>query len=153
MSTHLTSYAMFVIPMIVIVAAQSIKFARFSMRHGIDWNYLFTPGHMPSAHSAFVSALVTTIGYYEGVDTGAFAVAVGFATIVMYDAMRIRMQIGEQGKFLNELVRELDKIDRAKFPRLKERVGHYGREVLAGVVFGASVAYILILLLTLWIGA
>lgn len=144
---HITSYAMFIIPMIVIVAAQSIKFFRFSIRHGIDWNYLFTPGHMPSAHSAFVAALVTTIGYYEGVDTGAFAVSVGFATIVMYDAMRIRMQIGEQGKFLNELVREIDKLDRSKFPRLKERVGHYGREVLAGVVFGAGMAYVLMLLL------
>lgn len=140
----LTSYAMFVIPMIVIIAAQSVKFLRFSLRHGIDWNYLFAPGHMPSAHSAFVTALVTTIGYYEGVDTGAFAVAVGFATIVIYDAMRIRMQIGEQGKFLNELVRELDKIDRSKFPRLKERVGHYGREVLAGIVFGAGLASALI---------
>ncbi len=144
---ELTSYAMFIIPLIVIILAQTTKFIRFSMRHGIDWNYLFTPGHMPSAHSAFVAALIVTVGYYDGVDTGAFAVAVGFATIVIYDAMRIRMQIGEQGKFLNELVRELDKIDRSKFPHLKERVGHYGREVLAGVIFGAGMAYTLIILL------
>ncbi len=142
-----TSYAMFVIPLIVIVAAQSVKLIRFSIRHGIDWNYLFTPGHMPSAHSAFVAALVTTIGYYDGVDTGAFAMSIGFATIVIYDAMRIRMQIGEQGKFLNELVRELDEIDRSKFPHLKERVGHYGREVLAGIIFGVGLTYILIMAL------
>ncbi len=143
----ITTYAMFLIPLIVIVCAQSVKFIRFSLRHGIDWNYLFAPGHMPSAHSAFVAALVTTIGYYDGISTGAFAVAVGFATIVMYDAMRIRMQIGEQGKFLNELVRELDEIDRRKFPHLKERVGHYGREVLAGVIFGCILSFVLIILL------
>ncbi len=143
----LSAYAMFIIPLIVIICAQSVKFIRFSLRHGIDWNYLFAPGHMPSAHSAFVAALATTIGYYDGVSTGAFAVAVGFATIVIYDAMRIRMQIGEQGKFLNELVRELDKIDRSKFPHLKERVGHYGREVLAGVIFGCTLSFMLIALL------
>lgn len=147
----ITSYAMFLIPIIVIIAAQVVKLIRFSLRHGVDWNYLFTPGHMPSAHSAFVAALVTTIGHYEGVDTGAFAIAVGFATIVMYDAMRIRMQIGEQGKFLNELVRELDKIDRNKFPHLKERVGHYGREVLAGVIFGVGTAYAMIFILDMFV--
>ncbi len=134
----------FIIPLIVLIAAQAVKFLRFSLRHGINWDYLFTPGHMPSAHSALVAALVTTVGHYDGVNSGTFAVAVGFATIVIYDAMRIRMQIGEQGKFLNELVRELDDIDPAKFPRLKERVGHYGREVLAGVLFGAALSAILI---------
>ena len=139
--------AMILIPIATLVAAQAIKFLRFSLRHGVDWNYLFTPGHMPSAHSAFVTALATTIGVYDGIHTGAFAVAVGFAIIVIYDALRVRMQIGEQGRFLNELVRELDDIDRSKFPRLKEHVGHYGSEVVAGILFGFAMSGTLIALL------
>ncbi len=145
----LTSYAMFLIPLCALIAAQTVKFIRFSLRHGIHWDYLFTPGHMPSAHSAFVASLVTTVGYYNGIDSGAFAVAVGFATIVIYDAMRIRMHIGAQGKFLNELVRELDSIDPSKFPHLKERVGHYGREVLAGVLFGMFISVLCIAILAM----
>ncbi len=141
---NIFDYNMFLIPLVVIVSAQAVKFARHTYRHGLNWSYLLSPGHMPSAHSAFVSSLVVTVGYYDGTRSAAFAVAVAFATIVMYDAVRIRMQIGDQGKFLNQLVRELPNIDKTKFPRLKERVGHYTREVVAGAIFGIVLSFILI---------
>ncbi len=138
---------MFLIPIVVIVAAQSTKFLLYTVRHGLNWNYLFSPGHMPSAHSAFVTALVVTVGYYDGTHSAAFAVAVAFATIVMYDAVRIRMQIGDQGKLFNRLVKELPAIDKSHYPRLKERVGHYTREVIAGVIFGTALSFAIIFLL------
>ncbi|HHH12291.1 MAG TPA: divergent PAP2 family protein [Candidatus Moranbacteria bacterium] len=143
---NIFDYNMFLIPLAVIVSAQSVKFLIFTAKHGLNWNYLLSPGHMPSAHSAFVASLVTTVGYYDGTKSPAFAVAVAFATIVIYDAMRIRMHIGDQGKFLNQLVRELPDIDKSKFPRLKERVGHYSREVIAGVIFGIASSALLIAL-------
>lgn len=137
---HTSTYAMIALPLLAIIAAQTVKFVRLSIRHGLDWGYLLSTGHMPSAHSAFVSALVTAVGWYDGMGTGAFAVAAGFAIITIYDALRVRMQIGQQGKFLNELVKELPNLDRGRFPRLKEHVGHYTSEVLAGIVFGTAVA-------------
>lgn len=142
----ITSYNMFLIPLIVIVAAQATKFLLYTVRHGLNFNYLFSPGHMPSAHSAFVAALVTCVGYYDGTHSASFAVAVAFATIVMYDAVRIRMQIGDQGKFLNRLVRELPTINKSHYPHLKERVGHYTREVVVGVIFGIGLSFTLIYL-------
>lgn len=141
------AYAVFLIPIIVIVIAQTIKFVRYSLMHGVDWNYLLSPGHMPSAHAAFVTALVVTIGYYDSTSSSAFAVAMGFAVIVIYDAVRIRMHIGDQGKYFNMLVSQLKDIDQSQFPRLKERVGHYTSEVVAGIVVGALLAALLITLL------
>ena len=36
-------YKMFIIPFIVIVIAQMIKFMRYTVRHGLNWDYLFAP--------------------------------------------------------------------------------------------------------------
>ncbi len=140
----LLQYKLFLIPLIVIVCAQLIKFVRLSLRHGFQLDDLFDPGHFPSAHSAFVTSLVVVIGYYENVTSGVFAVAACFAFITIYDAMRIRMHIGLQGKALNKLVDEIDEIDSKKFPRLKEHVGHYANEVAGGIGIGILFSMILI---------
>ena len=125
-------------------AAQGIKFIRFTIRHGWHPDYAFAPGHFPSAHSAFVTSLTVIIGYYHGVESPAFAVAAGFALITIYDAMRVRMHIGLQGKALNNLVAQLDEIDKSQFPKLKERVGHYANEVAGGVGLGVILTLLII---------
>lgn len=142
----LLPYKMFIIPFIVIVIAQMIKFMRYTVRHGLNWDYLFAPGHFPSAHSAFVAALIVCVGFYDGVDSSTFAVAACFAFLTVYDAMRVRLHIGMQGKTLNMLVAELDQLDEAKFPPLKERVGHFANEVAGGIALG-----ILLSLCIIWI--
>ncbi|XLQ20051.1 MAG: divergent PAP2 family protein [Candidatus Moraniibacteriota bacterium] len=143
-------YKLFLIPIIVIVFAQLVKFTRMSIRHGINLDSLFDPGHFPSAHSAFVTSLVITIGYFESVTSGVFAVATCFAFITIYDAMRVRMHIGLQGKTLNKLVAEIDEIDSNKFPKLKEHVGHYANEVAGGVILGIFLTISLIWIFTLF---
>jgi len=140
----LLQYKLFLIPIIIIICAQLIKFVRLTLRHGFQLDNLFNPGHFPSAHSAFVTSLVVVIGYYESVTSGVFAVAACFAFITIYDAMRIRMQIGLQGKTLNKLVDEIDEIDSRKFPRLKEHVGHFANEVAGGIGLGLLFSLILI---------
>lgn len=129
-------FQLFLIPIIVITIAQFMKFVRMSVKYGIKWDNLFDPGHFPSAHSAFVTSLVVVIGYHESVSSGVFAVASCFAFITIYDAMRVRMQIGMQGRTLNKLVEELKGIDHKDFPRLKEHVGHYANEVAGGIAVG-----------------
>lgn len=131
----LSSYAVFIIPVFVGIIVQIIKFIIYSIKHGVNIRYAFTHGHMPSAHTAFAVSLVTSIGYFEGAHTGAFAVAFALAFIIIDDAARLRMYMGDQGRYLNMLVEQLD-IDESKFPRLKERMGHRVSEVIVGAILG-----------------
>lgn len=139
------AHKLFLIPILVLAIAQMIKFLRFTLRHGINWDYAFAPGHFPSAHSAFVTSLVVMIGYYTGVESPAFAVATAFAVLTIYDAMRVRINIGLTGKAINKLVATLDDIEHKEdFPKLKERVGHYANEVAGGIAVGTIVTLMLI---------
>jgi acid phosphatase family membrane protein YuiD len=131
----LQSWAIFLIPVIVGIITQAVKFALFSIKNGWNPGYALTHGHMPSAHTAFIISLVTSVGYYEGLDSGAFAVSIILAIIVIDDAVRLRMYMGDQGRYLNMLIRQLP-IDKEKFPRLKERIGHRLNEVIVGGIFG-----------------
>jgi acid phosphatase family membrane protein YuiD len=149
MIDFILQYKLFLIPFIVIVCAQLMKFSRLSIKHGFQWADLFDPGHFPSAHSAFVTSLLITIGYYEGVISGVFAITACFAFITIYDAMRVRMQIGIQGKTLNQLVQSMPTLDKKEFPRLKEHVGHYANEVVGGVLVGIIITTFLIFLISL----
>lgn len=128
-------YLVFLIPIIVGLGTQAIKFVIFTLRHGWKPEYMFTHGHMPSAHTAFAVSIATSVGLYEGIDTGAFAVAAALAFVLVDDAARIRMYLGDQGRYLNMLVERLD-LDERKFPRLKERVGHRASEVVIGALIG-----------------
>jgi acid phosphatase family membrane protein YuiD len=142
----ITTYAVFLIPIAVGISVQAIKFIVFSIKHGWDIRYLFTHGHMPSAHTAFAVSLVTSIGYYDGTHSGAFAVAFALAFVIIDDAARIRMYMGDQGRYLNMLIQQLD-LDESKFPRLKERMGHRVSEVIVGAALGIIFTIILIKLL------
>ena len=128
-------YYIFLIPVAVGVVVQVTKFVVFSLKHGWNWNYAMTHGHMPSAHTGFIVSLVTSVGYYEGLTTGAFTVALALAIIVIDDAARLRMYMGDQGRYLNMLIRQLN-ISDEQFPRLKERVGHRVSEVIVGGILG-----------------
>ena len=131
----LSKYYIFIIPIIVGIVVQVIKYVVYSLKHGWSLDYTLTHGHMPSAHTGFIISLVTSIGYYEGMATGAFTVAVALAVIVIDDAARLRMYMGDQGRYLNMLIRQL-KVDTAQFPRLHERMGHRISEVIVGGILG-----------------
>ncbi|OGI22111.1 MAG: hypothetical protein A2808_03750 [Candidatus Moranbacteria bacterium RIFCSPHIGHO2_01_FULL_55_24] len=141
----LQPYLVFIIPIIVGILAQIVKFILFTIRYGWQPGYIFTHGHMPSAHTAFATALLVSIGYYEGIHSGAFAVTVGLAFLIIDDALRIRMHLGDQGRYLNMLVEQMD-LDKKQFPRLKEHVGHRTSEVIVGSLFGAFFTIVLIAL-------
>ena len=143
LSMEWQSYLVWAIPIAVGVLAQITKFVVFSVRNGWQPSYIFTHGHMPSAHTAFALSLLVSIGHYEGIHSGAFAVTVGLAFLIIDDAVRIRMHLGDQGRYLNMLVEQLD-LNKEQFPRLKERVGHRTSEVIAGGIFGVILRIIAI---------
>ena len=97
------------------------------------------PGGMPSSHSAVVTGLATMIAKYEGFSSPIFAVACGFAFIVMYDACNLRKAVGNQAKFLNDLLKEKNTTNYEKF---QELTGHTVIQVIAGFIIGLIVGLI-----------
>lgn len=140
---NLSSYYVFAIPIFVGFIVQITKFVNYCLKHGWNIRYAMTHGHMPSAHTGFAVSVIASVGYYEGIHSGAFAVAIALAVIIIDDAVRLRMYLGDQGRYLNMLIEQLD-IDQKKFPRLKERVGHRISEVIAGGIYGFILTMILV---------
>ena len=136
-------YFIFIIPVLVFFATQLLKFVIHGIKHEWDIAYVFAYGHMPSSHTALVVSLMTAVGYYDGLATSVFAIAVCLATIVVSDAVRLRMYMGDQSRYLNMIVENLN-LNKDKFPRLKERVGHRISEVAAGALFGFILTLLLI---------
>jgi uncharacterized protein len=139
---ELRDYNMFLIPLVVGVFVQALKFVIFSIKHGINWEFFFTHGHMPSSHTAFVVSALTSIGYYAGLTSSTFALAVIFAVLIIDDALRLRVFLGDQGRYLNMLVEQLP-VDKKKFPKLKERIGHRLSEVIIGGILGFVLTFAL----------
>jgi acid phosphatase family membrane protein YuiD len=52
----------------------------------------FECGGMPSSHSAFVSALCTSVGLLEGFGSAIFLITLAFSVLVAHDAVQIRKQ-------------------------------------------------------------
>ena len=126
---------LFLVPILVVIITEGIKFANYCRKHGWDLRYSIAYGHMPSAHTAFVASLVTTVALVDGFTQTSFAIALTLAIIVIFDALRLRVYMGEHARYLNNLTKEL-KLDESNFPRLKERVGHKPEEVGVGALVG-----------------
>ncbi len=143
---NMPSYYVALLPITVGFTVWVIKFIVFYVKHKFNWKYAVehgtTYGHMPSAHTGFVTSLVTSVGYYAGINSGAFAVALALAIIVVDDALRLRIYMGDQGRRLNFIIEQL-KISKKDFPRLKERVGHRKSEVIVGAILGFLLTYLL----------
>ena len=103
-------------------------------------------GGMPSSHSATVCAMVVATGRDCGVTSTEFALAAVVSIIVMYDAMGVRYETGEQAKLLNRMFNEwMDQgVNALPFlggKKLKEMVGHTPIEVLTGAVLGIALGF------------
>jgi len=143
------NYNIVAVPIVVGLFTQALKFVIFSIKHGFKLEYLATHGHMPSSHTAFVVSTLTSLGYYAGTSSPVFALAVIFAVLIVDDALRLRMYLGDQGRYLNMLVEQLS-VDKKKFHRLKERIGHRVSEVIVGGLIGFFLSITLIKLLELF---
>jgi len=72
-----------------------------------DFKWLMMTGGMPSAHSAGVSALATSVGLYSGFGSIVFAITAIFALIIMFDAQGLRRMTGRQAEVLNKIVEDI----------------------------------------------
>ncbi len=128
-----------------IIFAQIIKSIVFLIiRRKIDLRLFTTTGGMPSSHSAGVMGLSTAVGLINGFHSVEFAIALGFACIVMYDAAGVRRAAGKQAACLNKIIMDIYKQDLAEAGgKLKELLGHTPMQVFAGAAFGVLYAYLL----------
>ena len=105
-------------------------------------------GGMPSSHSATVCAMVVATGRFCGMNSPQFAIAAVLSIIVMYDAMGVRYETGEQAKMLNRLFNEWVDQGTSSLPflggkKLQEMVGHTPIEVVTGAIMGIVLGFAL----------
>lgn len=144
---ELSQYNIFLIPLLVLGITRVLKFIIFYFRH--DRNLAYTIkhamsyGHMPSVHTALMTSMVTSIGHYDGITSGTFALAIIIAIVVVDDATRLRVYMGTHSEYLNFIKNKLE-MDNEKYPELKERMGHRLSEVIAGGIVGFTLTVALI---------
>ena len=127
-------------PLVAWAIAQAAKLALTSFREKrLNLRVLAETGGMPSSHSAIVMGLTTGIGKHAGLSSAAFAIALIFTFVVMYDAAGLRRAAGRQAEVLNRLVDDLVHMRGVQEQRLRELLGHTPFEVFVGAAIGLVV--------------
>lgn len=124
------------------LAAQLIKsIICLVMNHSMPLNVVFGSGGMPSSHSATVCSLSAAVAFDCGLTSPIFGVSCILAFIVMYDAMGVRRETGDQGKVINDILRIFEDMGKPISPekKFKELVGHTPLQVVCGAVLGIAV--------------
>ena len=140
-----TGYEVIFTAFTAIITAQIIKSIVFLIiKRKLDVRLFTTTGGMPSSHSAGVMGLSTAVGLISGFDSIAFAIAIGYACIVMYDAAGVRRAAGKQAACLNRIIMDVYKQDLAEAGgKLKELLGHTPMQVFVGAAYGVIYAFII----------
>lgn len=133
-----------ILPIIAGALAQIIKLFIKSNKQKFRLKSMLAYSGMPSGHSAITISLVTIVGLEEGWHSPLFAISTILALIVIRDALGIRRYLGQHGRVLNILVKDLedDKLVDESYPHLLENIGHTPVQVLAGSFLGFTVSLI-----------
>ena len=138
-----TGYECLAVGISSVIFAQIIKFfVHLIWKKQIDLRLFTTTGGMPSSHAAGVMGLSTIVGLICGWNSIEFAMALGYALVVMYDAAGVRRAAGKQAACLNRIIMDIYKQDLVEAGgKLKELLGHTPLQVLIGAIFGVVYAY------------
>ncbi len=132
-------YIYLITPFVAWLVAGVSKFIINSIRAGKPAFGLIGYGGLPSNHSAIVSSMAMLIALKEGIQHPALGVALTVAFIVMLDANSLRRQVGKHAEEINRITENES--------ALRERIGHTRIEILAGILVGCLVAFVLFSLL------
>jgi acid phosphatase family membrane protein YuiD len=131
-------------PLVAWAIAQAAKVILTSVRQRrLNLRVLAETGGMPSSHAAIVMGMTTAVGKYAGVSSAAFAIALIFSFVVMYDAAGLRRAAGRQAAILNRLVEDLVHMRGMQEQKLRELLGHTPVEVVVGALLGIGVGLLL----------
>ena len=138
-----TGYEVITAAISAAILAQILKVLLYVLvNKKFNFKIITTTGGMPSSHSAGVCALAMSVCLISGFDSVSFAIASGYAVVVMYDAAGVRRAAGKTAATLNRLVRDLSEQNKEPNPYevLKELLGHIPKEVVCGAILGIAVA-------------
>ncbi|MBN1869726.1 MAG: divergent PAP2 family protein [Candidatus Omnitrophica bacterium] len=131
------------ITLLVWAIAQVIKVCLGIIREKrFNFKWFIGTGGMPSSHAAGAMALATTCGLDLGFDSVAFALAVVFAFVTMFDAQGVRRSAGQQAAILNQILDDMYWKGRIEADRLFELIGHSPLQVIIGGILGIILASI-----------
>jgi acid phosphatase family membrane protein YuiD len=120
------------------IACQLFKVVLYSIREKrIALSWFMSAGGMPSAHSAFVTALSVSVGLWSGFRSDVFAVAAVFSIIIIYDSWRLRGAVAHHARVLAKLVERHPDVEEGT---LNLRLGHSLPEIMAGIAAGGGAA-------------
>lgn len=135
----------FAFPIIAFILAQGTKiFLKSLGTHKLHWRDAFAYSDMPSGHTATVVSLLTIIALRLGLASAEFALALVFTSIVITDAIGLRNYLGQHGRTLNILVKDLkedDFLDNS-YPKQLEHIGHTPLQVAIGALIGIVVSVV-----------
>lgn len=134
------------LPVLSWCAAQVIKTLLYYVAHGkFNRERLVGAGGWPSSHSALVCSLFMGATRKFGLSSPYFAITFILAAIVMYDAMGVRRETGQQARVLNLMIEDIktEKGDIDYGDKLKEMVGHTPFQVLSGALLGILIAILI----------
>lgn len=142
-------YHILLLPILSGAIAQTLKFFLKSNHQKLKFKNILAYSGMPSGHSAIVVSLAAIIGLEKGWQSPIFAISAVLAILTIRDALGIRRYLGQHGKILNILVKDLgdDQVLDEKYPHLLERIGHTPTQSLAGGIIGLLVSIIGFLLI------
>lgn len=140
-----TGYEVLFAGISVVAITQILKFfSHWIVKKIADFRMFTTTGGMPSSHASGVMALSTAVGLIKGFSSLEFAIALGYALIVMYDAAGVRRAAGRQAACLNKIIMDVYKQElKEAGGKLKELLGHTPSQVLVGAIFGVAYSYYL----------
>jgi|SRR5690554_902368 len=147
---------MFTVPEAVLITSLAAMFIAQVSKFFIDGfinkklneSILISTGGMPSSHSALVTALFVSIGmfdyHYNNTLSIGFTISFVIALVVIHDSMGIRLEASKHAMELNVIKYRLNLIENIDIEekKLKEKLGHKPKEVLAGILLGAFVGVI-----------
>lgn len=125
------------------IIAQLLKIPILMLRRR-DWHWrvIFSPGGMPSSHTAMATALTTVVAVDSGLGSPLFAACVVLTLFIIYDAGGSRRAAMRQARALNRLIDAwIAGSPEREFERVVELLGHEPSEVLAGLLLGLAIGW------------
>jgi acid phosphatase family membrane protein YuiD len=127
-----------IVAVAVQLASQLFKVVFYSLKQRrFRPDCFISTGGMPSAHTAFVSALTVSLGLHHGFASEFFTIAFVFSAIVVYDLVRVRGAVHAHSRILAMLLEQGQLRQKIVLPHL---VSHSLSEIIAGLIVGCGAA-------------
>jgi uncharacterized protein len=138
-------HSIFIIVLMILaswITAEAIKFiVDFGINKRADIRVLLGYGGFPSAHSALVSSLCTSILLVQGISIS-FLISAVLASIVLRDTITIRRYIDKNTERIAQLSNHLSK-DEMEI----EYISHSILEIIVGVTLGIVIPVVIYMIL------